>query len=160
MNQLEQLETTSMEYGSSQYLVWKCSLREKMAAHGQCTKKWLTCEINKTVVFTIIIYTPTAIQNHKNKNGPPYRTQVVHPRRQIQRGNQLLIILSLVCKFCINLVHVAMPNRYWKRQFVNRNTVGRTINAETVCHTIYFWHEMIIVNARYSETSACKGQAN
>ena len=69
---------------------------------------------------------------------------MVHPRRQIQRGNQLLIILSLVCKFCINLVHVAMPNRCWKRQFVNRNTVGRTINAETVCHTIYFWHEWLL----------------
>ena len=36
----------------------------------------------------------------------------------------------------------------------------RTIYAETVCHTIYFWHEMIIVNARYSETCAWKGQAN
>ena len=52
-------------------------------------------------------------------------------------GNQLLIILSLVCKFCINLVHVAMPNRCSERQSVNRNTLGTWINAEKVCHTIF-----------------------
>ena len=149
-----------MGNGSSQYLVWKCSLREKMAAHGWYTKIWITCEIIKTVVFTLKTCTPTAIQNHKHNNGPPYRTQVFHSRRQIQRGNQLLIILSLVCKFCKNLVHVAMPNRCWQRQFVNRNTIGRWINAETVCHTISFWYEMIIVNAWYRATCAWKGQAN
>ena len=31
VNRLEWLETTSMEYDSPQYLVWKCSLRGKMA---------------------------------------------------------------------------------------------------------------------------------
>ena len=54
--------------------------------------------------------------------------------------NQLLIILSLVCKFCINLVHVAMPNQCSKRLFVNRNTLGRRINAETVRHTVIFFY--------------------
>ena len=149
-----------MGYGSSQYLVWKCSLREKMAAYGWCTQKSITCGINKTVVLTIITYTPTAIQNNKHKNGPLYRTQRFHPWRQIQRGNQVLIILSLVCKFWINLVHVAMPNRCSKRQSANRKTLGWWINAETVCHTILFGYKIIIVNAWYRATCAWKGQVN
>ena len=150
-----------MGYGSSQYLVWKCSLREKMAAYGWCTQISITCGINKTVVLTIITYTPTAIEiinitigHHKG------RKCFIYGMAAIQRGNQLLIILSLVCKFCINLVHVAMPNRCWKRQFMNRNTRGRRINAEAFSHTIFFWYEMIIVNARHRATCAWKGQAN
>ena len=58
----------------------------------------------------------------------------------------------------MNLVHVAMPNRCWQRQFVNRNTIGRWINAETVCHTISFGYEMIIVNAWHSEPVPGKGR--
>ena len=69
--------------------------------------------------------------HHTGRKGFIYGTAA------IQRGNQLLIILSLVCKFCINLVHVAMPNRCSKRQSANRNTLGTWINAEKVSHTIF-----------------------
>ena len=90
--------------------------------------------------------------HHTGRKGFIYGTAA------IERGNQLLIILSLICKFCMHLVHVAMPNRCWKRQFVNRSTRGRRINAEAFSHTIFFWYEMIIVNAWHSEPVPGKGR--
>ena len=111
-------------------------------------------EMRGCMCMVIMEFIITLALQNQNIKSPIY----IYPRPLIPQGlsvakpgTLLLIILSFVCKFDIKEVLGNLSISFSKRNStMDRNMLGRRVNAETVSHTSIIPYDMLMYHAYFS----------